>query len=75
MVYWGLVTVARRVLADAIRRSPVPGSGAALSAGALPISLLHASPAPSSRSDNDETARLVLEREFWSAYLSMNQAP
>lgn len=71
---WGWVTVAKRVLVDAVRHSPVPGSGAALSAGALPTSL-HASLALASKVDADETARLVLEREFWSAYLSLNQVP
>jgi hypothetical protein len=75
MVRWGWVTVVRRVLADAIRYSPVPGCGAALSAGALPLPPLHAPPVLPSRADNDETARLVLEREFWSAYLSMNHVP
>lgn len=77
MVGWGWGTVARRALADAILYSPVPGCGAALSAGAFPLQPLHGQLALPSRADDDddETARLVLEREFWSAYLSMNHVP
>lgn len=67
------LTAVRQALADAARRAPASGSGAALSVGAFPIQLLQ--PPPARPEKIDDAAGLHLEKEFWSAYLSMNQAP